>query len=263
MEGREAGERPDRGVRAPGGRGEGVGCRGQGDGPRVHLSQRGHEVPRHLAAGSVDVRRRRVQLRGDRPHPGHRHPRRLPAARERRRQRELLRGHDGPAVAHPLAGRDPAGTGPRVLRDPSPLVQPHPPRTALLQLDDRGRLRAGRSRAVRPGRLVPGALRPGAHLAGRRRGPIPAALPQQRLRGEQVLPRRRRAERLFRRLLPRRRLRVGSLGTLRGDAGPEDVALGAVAAGRGVGRPADRHGRAVRRVPGRAASWCSIRRGTM
>ena len=253
MEGAEAGERPDRGVRAAGSGGEGVGRGGQGDGARVHLPQRGHEIPRHLAAGAVDLGRGRVQLRGDRPHPRHRHPGRLHGARKRGRERERLRRGHGPALAHALARRGSSPPRPRLLRDPCPVVQPHPPRTAVLQLDDRGGLRHAGPGAVRPGELLPGTFGARTALAGRRVGTLPAALPQQRLRGEQVVSRRRRAQRLLRRLLPRRRLRLGSLGPLRGHAGAEDVALVA-GPGRGhLGRPSHRHRRPVRRVPGRAA----------
>ena len=225
MEGREDGERPDRGVRPSRGGREGVGRGGEGDGARVHLPQRGHEIPRHRAARTVDLGRRRVQFRRHRPHTGYRHAGRLHGARKRGREREHLRGRHGPALADALAGRDPAARGQGLLRDPRAVVQSDAPRAAVLQLDDRGSVRAGRPRALRAGGIVPGAFGPRASVAGGRGGPLPAAVPEQRVRRQQVVSRGRRAERLLRRLLPRRRLRLGALGPLRGHAGAEDVAL--------------------------------------
>ena len=70
----------------------------------------------------------------------------------------------------------------------------------------------------------------------------------------------RRAERLLRRLLSRRRLRLGPLVPLRRDVRAEDVAPGAAARGRRVGGSADRRRWPVRRVPSRAAA-CAVLAG--
>ena len=231
-----------------------MGGRGEGDRPRVHLPERGDEIPGHRPARAVDLGRDRVQLRRDRAHTGHRHPRRLCRAGERGRQREHHRRRHGPAVAHPVARRDPPAPGPGRLRDARPVAQPDPAGAALLQLDDGGGLRAGRPGVVRARHRLPGALRPGAPVARRRGRAFSAPLPRQRVRGKQVLPRCGRAERLLRRLLPRRWLWLGTLGPSRGDARAQDVAVGAVPRRRHLGGSPHRHRRTVRRVPGGPAA---------
>ena len=108
VESGEARERLDRGAGAARSGRQGVGRPCEEDGPRLHLSQRGAEVPQRRVARAVDVRRHRVQLRRRRPHAVDRDARGLRAARERRRIGELHRGDDGSAVAHGVAGGDQA-----------------------------------------------------------------------------------------------------------------------------------------------------------
>ena len=212
MEGRAHGERSHRGLRPSRSGRQGVGGGGEGDRPRVHLPERSDEIPGHRPARAVDLGRDRIQLRRDRTHAGHRHPRRLRPAGERRRQRERHRRRHGPAVAHPVARRDPPAPGSGRLRDARAVAQSDPAGAALLQLDDGRGLRAGRPGVVRARQRLPGALRAGASLARGRGWALPASLPQQRVRGKQVVPRGGRAERLLRRLLSRRWLRLGTLG---------------------------------------------------
>ena len=253
MEGGHAGERPDPRLRSAGDRGQGVGRGGQGDGPRVRLSQRGREVSQHRAARSVDLGGDRVQLRRHRAHARNGHAGGLRVPRERRRKRKLLRGRHGPAVANALARGGPSSAGPGVLRDPCAVAQPDLLGAALLQLDDGGGVRSRRPGDLRARPFVSRAFGPRTALARRRSRALPAALPQQHVRRPQVLSRRRRAQRLLRRILPRRRLGLGTLGSLRRHAGPEDVALGALSRRGRVGGLVDRRRRPVRRVSSRKA----------
>ena len=82
---------------------QGVGRSREGDRPRIHLSERGHEVPEHCPPWTVDLRWHRIQLRRDWAYAGHSDARRLHDSGECRWQRECDRGNDGPAVTDALA----------------------------------------------------------------------------------------------------------------------------------------------------------------